>query len=226
MTSAPGGAGAPSRRVRHPGGVTSDGPGARPRLTYANGRATREQLLLAATALFAEVGYHAASLREVAARAGVSHPGLLHHFPSKAALLAAVLEQRDEQDDVALQVDVAAGVDPLTALAHLVERNTRRPDVVQLFVTLSAEATARDHPAHDFFRRRYADLVVRVEQYVQALAVEDRLRDGIEPHDAARLLVAAMDGLQVQWLLAASDGTPVDMVGAFRTQLRALVLDG
>ena len=90
---------------------------------YAKGRATREEILDAAMQLFGEVGYHTASLREVASRVGISHPGLLHHFSSKAVLLAAVLERRDEVDEVAFEADLAAGHDYFDALARLIERN-------------------------------------------------------------------------------------------------------
>src|SRR3954468_15623973 len=127
------------------------GPPARSRGGYAKGRATREEILDSAMRLFGEVGYRTASLREVAARVGISHPGLLHHFPSKAVLLAAVLERRDQVDSLAFQADLAAGHDHLEALVLLVERNAARPGIVELFATLSAEATAPDHPAHGFF---------------------------------------------------------------------------
>ena len=77
--------------------------------------------------LFGEVGYHTASLREVASRVGISHPGLLHHFSSKAVLLAAVLERRDEVDSLAFEADLAAGHDYFEGLALLIERNAARP---------------------------------------------------------------------------------------------------
>ena len=83
--------------------------------------------------LFGEVGYNTASLREVSARVGISHPGLLHHFPSKAALLEAVLVRRDEIDGAAFQADLDAGVDFFDALVRIVERNAARPGIVELF---------------------------------------------------------------------------------------------
>ncbi len=55
--------------------------------------AVEEALLDAATALFAEYGPRATSVRQIAAAAGVNH-GLVHHyFGSKGALLEAVLER-------------------------------------------------------------------------------------------------------------------------------------
>lgn len=54
--------------------------------------ATRLALLDAAVACIAERGFAAATTSEVAARAGVSRGAQLHHFPSRAALMAAALE--------------------------------------------------------------------------------------------------------------------------------------
>ncbi len=196
----------------------------RPRGSYANGRATRQDVLDAAMALFAEVGYRSASLREVATRVGISHSGLLHHFGSKSGLLTAVLARRDEIDQAAIDADVDAGQDVLSALVHVVERNADSPQLVQLFATLSAEATAPDHPAHAYFQQRYAELVERVEAHLVELASAGRLRAGADPAAGARVVVATMDGLQVQWLLARASGGAVDMAAGLRALLATLVV--
>ncbi len=47
--------------------------------------------LAAALESFAERGYEGASIREIAARAGLSVPGLYHHYPSKQALLVGLV---------------------------------------------------------------------------------------------------------------------------------------
>lgn len=48
--------------------------------------------LRAALAVFARHGYHGASIRTIAESAGLSVPGLYHHYRSKQAILAAVVE--------------------------------------------------------------------------------------------------------------------------------------
>ena len=48
--------------------------------------------LEAALLAFAEHGYHGTSVREIAARANLSVPGLYHHYPSKQSLLQGLLE--------------------------------------------------------------------------------------------------------------------------------------
>lgn len=55
--------------------------------------ARRAQLLEAAQSVFAESGYHAAAMDEIAERAHVSKPVLYQHFPGKLDLYLALIEQ-------------------------------------------------------------------------------------------------------------------------------------
>ena len=66
------------------------GPGRPPIDELAEGE-RREQFLRAADELFGRRGYAAVSIGDVAAAVGVSKAALYHHFPSKAALFAAVM---------------------------------------------------------------------------------------------------------------------------------------
>jgi AcrR family transcriptional regulator len=56
------------------------------------GDATKERLLEIAAELFGELGYEATSVESVLSHAGVSRGSLYHHFSSKSALFAAVVE--------------------------------------------------------------------------------------------------------------------------------------
>jgi AcrR family transcriptional regulator len=187
---------------------------------YAKGRARREEILDAAMALFGEVGYRSASLREIAQRVGISHPGLLHHFPGKEALLTAVLEHREARDTDRFGLAEARGLEALRRFVDLVEHNTRRPGIVELHCVLSAEATAPDHPAHGYFRQRYARVHAGVRAALEEVAAEGGLRPGATPRSAAHAVIALTDGLQVQWLL---DRTSVDMPAEVRGYLASVL---
>ena len=222
MTSAAIGAGRDGAARRRGATAPAD-----PGRGYAKGRAKREQILQAAIVLFGEVGYHAASLRELASRVDMSHPGLLHHFPTKVALLEAVLEHRDAVDEDDLEQDLARGTDFFDALVRLVERNALRRPIVEVFTALAAEATSPDHPAHEYFVRRYESTLVRTGAQLAVCARAGRLRDGIDPDAAARQLVALMDGLQIQWLLSLDRprSERVDMAADLRAYLRLILTD-
>jgi AcrR family transcriptional regulator len=56
----------------------------------------RGQLLIAASEVFVDRGYHAAGMDEIADRAGVSKPVLYQHFSSKLELYLAVLQRHVE----------------------------------------------------------------------------------------------------------------------------------
>ena len=59
----------------------------------AQAQSTPERILDAAEDLFAEKGYSATSLGDVADRVGIRSPSLYNHFKNKEALYAAVLER-------------------------------------------------------------------------------------------------------------------------------------
>lgn len=69
---------------------TRDGPAPRVRMS---GRERREQLLDVGRTLFAERGFEATSIEEVAHRAGVSKPIVYEHFGGKEGLYAVVVDR-------------------------------------------------------------------------------------------------------------------------------------
>ncbi|MDR6318303.1 TetR/AcrR family transcriptional regulator [Actinoplanes couchii] len=186
-----------------------------PRGPYHSGREARRAILDAARAVFAEHGFRGGVLRDVAVRAGVSAGNIIHHFGSKEALLVALLEQRDVGAGMELR---AAPGGFVAGLRALVRRNAADRDMIRLFTTLAAEATAPDHPAHDFFRERYASVSRETTTAVRAAREEGDLPSGPPADRLAAGLIAVMDGLQTRWLL----DPDFDMVAAFDAHLEAI----
>ncbi|MBM7057181.1 TetR/AcrR family transcriptional regulator [Streptomyces durocortorensis] len=196
----------------------SDGPAYAADATYgpagpegrrpSKGERTRARILDSATELFSRSGFHAVSLRDIAAHAGLTHAGLLHHFPGKESLLLEVLERRDRIDarelfpgSDRLGAPDPAPADRLRLLIGVVARNTRTPGLVALYAKLSAEATDPAHPAHRYFTMRYRLLRAELSGLVRALQAETGRAGDLDPAVVAGQLLALMDGLQTQWLL-------------------------
>ncbi len=175
-----------------------------PRRTQAERTEQRKkQVIREAIRFFGQNGYHGAKLADIAKAAGVTEPGLLHHFPSKAHLLMEVLAERDRIDrerfDPVLHEELKA---PLTLLTDLVKYNESVPGLVQLFTVLVAESIDEGHPAHEFFTRRYRNLQEQTTGVLREAQRRGEIRDDLPAEDLAVLVYAMMDGLQVQWLYA------------------------
>jgi AcrR family transcriptional regulator len=181
-----------------------------PRGPYAKTEERRTQILDTALDVFARRGYRGGSLREIAERVGLSDAGVLHHFGSKQQLLIAVLEHRDAIERRRWSPE-GQGLAFLDGLRGMVEYDATVPGVIQLFVTLSAEATDPDHPAHAFFVARYQNVASHFVDRLTTAQEAGEIGPEVDLARAAQLLIAVLDGLQVQWLL----DDKLDMVAAF-----------
>lgn len=185
---------------------TQDRPG-----SYAKGRAKRQEIIETAMVVFGEAGYNKSSMLEIAERCSLSRAGLSHYFSSKESILAAVLGWRDRIDRERFRANGSAGTDGLGVLRGMVDlarHNATVPGLVALYSVLAAEAAAPDHPAHAYFVARYKRIVGGTARALTLAQRGGYLRDDVDPDQVAVSLVALMDGLQIQWLLAAR---PIDM---------------
>ena len=190
-----------------------------PRGPYRKTVARREQIIDAALAAYAEAGSRGVSVRDIAQRVGMTDTGVMHHFGSREELLTAVLQAREKADRAAFG-DVSG--DPKAAL-ELLAHNATTPGLVKLFLDVAAAAAEPDHPAHAFFTERYPRLREDVAGLITD-CVEHRQDPGPpQPQPdadwAARILLAAVDGLQLQWLL----DPEIDMAGDMATLSQVLL---
>lgn len=183
-----------------------------------SGEAARMKAIQAATDLFALGGYGGTSIADVAAKTGLSQSGLLHHFPSKAALLTAVLEHRSKEDDEFLfgGESPPLGWEAFEALASLVARNSTRVKWVGLFVRLSAEATEPGHPAHQWLLDHYASLRQWLGEALEHGKKEGAIREDAPVEILVNNTIAVLDGIQQQWMCAPGS---FSMVTQFRNFL-------
>ncbi|WP_181801974.1 TetR/AcrR family transcriptional regulator [Streptomyces shenzhenensis] len=174
---------------------------AKARGPYAKTPARRAEIVRAARDSFAEHGFTKASLRDIAERAGITHAGLLHHFDNKDELLAAVLTERDTEE-------WQYGLSQVTAMDHLapylgelLRHHQKTPELMRLWIELAATASRPEHPANGYFVQRYDRGREHFAQGMREKADRGELHAGLNPEDAATLLQAVLNGLQLQWLL-------------------------
>jgi AcrR family transcriptional regulator len=199
--------------------VTTISPGATARSAQAE--RTRAVIVAAAQELFVTRGYRASSLRDVAAAAGISHPGLLRHFATKDALLAAVVASFERDNEFAFLEQLAADEPGTLGYSLIAQRNEEVPGYLALFAALTGEASSPHHPAHEIVRHRYAQLRELSTDAVEEAVVQDTVASDRDPAGEAVRIAAAWDGLQ---LLEQYLPDRVDVVTALETYEQGLAL--
>jgi AcrR family transcriptional regulator len=192
---------------------------ARKRAAYANGERKRAEIVDAALAVFAEKGFRRFSLRQLAEELGTTHVSLRYHFGTTAALLEAVLEERERRDRP-WREQVLREKGLFDGVPEVIRRNAARRGVVHLDATLLAEGIAPDHPVHEFVRRREQRFHADVRELLELELDRGRLRAGLDPEVVARQLVALIEGLQAQWLYDENVDVS-EHLSAFMNYLRA-----
>ncbi|MGE3448787.1 MAG: TetR/AcrR family transcriptional regulator [Microbacteriaceae bacterium] len=134
-------------------------------------QARREQIVQAATTTFARLGFAGASLRELAAEAGIEKGHLTYYFSTKEELLFEIVDRlhRRFTSGIRVWMESAAAGDEM--LLHIFEQHLR----------LVFESTAATRVAYDNFR--FLSGSARAAVISQRADYEDRLTTAI---DAAR----------------------------------------
>lgn len=180
----------------------------------ARGARRRALILDAAVQLFADVGYRSTSMRDIAAEAGISHPGLLRHYSSKSEMLMEIV-QRMEDDNYRWYASPDKQRDQ-TAAVQLAERNTQRHGYLAVFTALAGEATSPQHPAHAYMRDHYAKMR---EFDFSDFPSGAPLGEGRRPADEAVRFIAAWDGLQLLELYAPQSINTAEELSAHTTMI-------
>ena len=190
--------------------MTSEAQG-EPARPYRKGEARRAEILAKAIDLFAEHGVEA-SLRAIGEAIGVSHAALRYYFASRDELLVEVYRAHergskagadsgsDSGSETGLIPASASAVEVMEISARL---NRTIPGLIELYATLTTDALQeRQHPVtREFIQERFLHVRADLANRIRAGQAAGDIDPTIDPDDAAALVAAASDGLQLQWLL-------------------------
>jgi AcrR family transcriptional regulator len=184
---------------------------------------TRDRLLEAAGRVFARLGYHRASVEEVAAEAGFSTGALYSNFAGKEDLFLALLEAqiRRHSEELAEAVAEAATVEDRAhgAARHWMAFLEREPEMVLLFMEFWALAV-RDPEVRGRFAARYADVRATVSELIERGAADLGVELVIPAEQLAAAVDALADGIALQ-KLADPEAIPDELFGRILSLLLA-----
>jgi AcrR family transcriptional regulator/DNA-binding XRE family transcriptional regulator len=170
--------------------------------------------LAGALEAFVELGYHGASIRDIAQRAGLSVPGIYHHWPTKQHLLVALLDLTMDDLLERARAARAEGDGPVERFARLVEclalYHTHRRELG--FIGAS-EMRSVEEPD----RTRIAAARQEMQHMVDDEVIEG-CRRGLMgttlPREAARTVVTMCTALP-QWWSPAGPSSPEVVAGQY-----------
>ncbi len=187
---------------------------------YRRGVEHRAQIVRSASEAFATLGYTGGSLRTIAGNVGSTSAALIQLFGSKEALLMAVLEDWTTQNRDVVIAD-RDGLAFFRALGGLMEFHLQHRGLLELFITLAAEASNPTHPAHTFIRNRYAEVQREWSEHLRVARDRGEIAGLTERQISSEIhtLLAVADGLELQWLLRPE----IDLPRLFGTYLSAAI---
>jgi AcrR family transcriptional regulator len=162
--------------------------------------ARREQILTAALSCFGEKGYHASTMDDIVRASGLSKGSLYWHFSSKEEVFLELVDSFSDElygewDNVA-----ESGDDKLDVLKRECEVSLRRFSEKRLFLLAWAEFVT--HPAaRERMRDSYSIAREQLEVIIRAGRANGSLARGPSEDGVASALVAALEGLFLQWLV-------------------------
>jgi len=182
------------------------------RMTRADRKAqTRDELVRAAGAVFAERGFHAARLEDVADDAGYSTGAIYSNFAGKEELFLAVLERQ-----FAAHVrDLRAAVEPETApeerlaaaALQWLDEQRRGPRAFLLFIETLAYAVRNPR-----FRRRFVNRFRAMREATADLIAQADVELKLPPEELAVIANALTNGMALE-RLADPAGVPDELYG-------------
>lgn len=179
------------------------------RKTKEDALATRDSILDAAAALFAERGVAGTTLQHIATAAGVTRGAIYWHFTDKGAMFNAMMEraamplegamalldQHDRADSLGALRDYAVGVFRLT----MEDDKARR---IFEIATLKMEYTGEMSVVRERRALNQADWIKRAESRVRAGVRNGQVRPDAQPRAVALGLWVLIEGLVRNWLMA------------------------
>ncbi|NGZ76519.1 TetR/AcrR family transcriptional regulator [Saccharibacillus alkalitolerans] len=159
----------------------------------------KQAIMQAAFTLFGQVGYGKASMKDIAARAGVAQGLIGYHFGTKETLLVEVVREwmiNRGMKEAFAQLDLHASPQDMLqqGLRHVAEFRKNNPEWFMLLISLWSESVNNEKLAAELLGI-YKEMKAGIVQVIDRLELplEDREKESL-----ASLIQAVFDGLTLQ----------------------------
>jgi AcrR family transcriptional regulator len=175
-----------------------------PKVSQEHLERRRQQILDAAVGCFARQGFHATSMQDIFAAAGLSAGAVYRYFPSKTELIRAIAAEALANVlpvfDGATSGHVTPGIPDVVAALVGELRDGRLARLRPVILQVWAEAV-RDEELAELARSTLGQLLINITRLLERLGAEGRIPARTDTAAAGRLVMAMLQGYVIQFAI-------------------------
>jgi AcrR family transcriptional regulator len=181
--------------------------------------AAREQLMVTATNLFFQNGFHAVGVDMIAAESGITKMTMYNHFPSKDHLIAAILERSVELYWEWFETTIHGITDPEQQLIAIFEsvakqQSSSPQSTFCLYQAVAVEFAFPEHMVNKAAVDHKQSIIRRLESICEQGGFKS-------PEHLARQLFVLLEGFSMCNRFCGEDSTAADVVNAAITLIKS-----
>jgi AcrR family transcriptional regulator len=186
--------------------------------------ASTENILVCALDLFVKNGYRATTIDVIAAKAGFTKGAIYFHFKSKDAILLRLLDQAEEFVVNPISNHLAeAGPTADAKLVKFIHTQSvlglKRTEHVLLLILVSIEFCGAGNKIETRVKAIYRRMYTEVEQIIAQGQREGVFRTDFGSRELTTIVMAAHDGVLVEWYRRPREITGKSLASALRATL-------
>ncbi len=162
------------------------------------------EVLEAATAVFARLGFHKARMDDIAQEANVSKGVLYFYFKSKDAIIEALLKHFFSEPLIKTQKIIQLDGTVQERLLKLTESFGHEVKLMEHLLPIAFEfysIAGRNKAVNEYLGNYYREMTGSLSSMLEQGIVKGELQNNLDTTQAARSIVAIYEGMTLLWIL-------------------------
>ncbi|MBN9617177.1 MAG: hypothetical protein BGO25_03075 [Acidobacteriales bacterium 59-55] len=165
----------------------------------------KDQILNTAEDVFAERGFDEARMDDIAERSGLSKGAIYWYFKKKDDIIAALLDRVFRRNIESMRAEAARAGSVLDRLAAMGEQTSRDYESMSRLMPIALEFYAvalRQRKVRKHLATMYDEILAIIVPLIEEGIRNGELDDGVDPRQAATLLLGIYEGLGLVWAIS------------------------
>jgi AcrR family transcriptional regulator len=198
--------------------AAGEGSGKRINLLDGDAPDRREQILQAAQKLFADQGFRATNLNDVATQLGFRRQAVYHYFPSKEEILYELIDRAGQAVEASAKPTFESDLPPMEKVAEIARNHVRQLlNNVDIFRIQFSELSKLTGNRADVLRRDMSTYVRRIANVIEAGQKDGTFID-VPPMIQALLIIGMCNGT-TDWYNSTRSRRSIDEIADYAARV-------